>query len=124
MVVLRGLIATMEGFFAGGRMIRKNALAGVLMVCVAAGVAWGQEKPVPQKDKVGVIRLSDTLVERPESFSISLASLTSMGHGPALSNLMTSLNAAAKDSSLSGVLLDVSNFSLDLNQAQEIGALL
>jgi protease IV len=106
-------------------MIRKSALAALLMICAGAGTALAQDKPpASQKDKVGIIRLSDTLSERPQTFSISLASLTSMSRGPALSNLITSLTAAAKDNSLSGLVLDLSSFSLDLNQAQEIGGLL
>lgn len=78
-----------------------------------------------RKAKLGIIHLSGTLAERPDSFSLSLASILSAGgKTPALSDLITSLNTAARDSSLSGILLDVSAFSLDLNQAQEIGALL
>ena len=105
-------------------MIRKTAMACVMMACVGGGAAWAQETPTAAKAKVGIIHLADTLSERPESFSISLASLTSMGRSVALSNLMTSLNGAAKDTTLSGVVLDLSDFSLTLNQAQEIGGLL
>ncbi len=101
-----------------------------------AAPAWAQTTPTTatptapapaaaaRKAKVGVIRLTDTLTERPESFSISLASLTSSGKAPALSNLMAALNTAARDSSLSGIVLDLSAFSLTLNQSQELGALL
>jgi protease-4 len=107
------------------------ALAITLSLALAAP-AWAQStsstppSSAPaantRKAKVGVIRLSDTLAERPESFSLSL--LLSGGKTPALSTLMNSLNLAARDSSLDGILLDLSAFSLDLNQAQEIGALL
>jgi protease IV len=92
------------------------------------GPAWGQAAPATNaaghKAKVGVLRLSDTLTERPESFSLSLSLLTSGGKAPALSDLMASLNLAAHDSSLDGVLLDLSGFALELNQAQELGELL
>ncbi|HEY4329406.1 MAG TPA: signal peptide peptidase SppA [Phycisphaerae bacterium] len=78
-----------------------------------------------KKSRVGVIHLADTLVERPESFSLSLSTITSGGaKNPALSTLIATLNLAAKDPNLSGILLDLSSFSLTLNQAQEIGALL
>ena len=110
----------------------KRIATGLLMTLVLAltGPAWGQAAPAAatnaaaHKAKVGVLRLSDTLTERPESFSLSLSMLTSGGKGPALSDLMASLNLAAHDSSLDGVLLDLSAFSLDLNQAQELGELL
>jgi protease-4 len=56
--------------------------------------------------------------------SLALASLTGSGKAPALSTLTSTLNAAAKDSALSGVVFDLSAFSLTMNQAQEIGALM
>ena len=101
---------------------------------LSTATSWAQESPAPpsstpttvpvaaKRAKVGVIHLSDTLVERPESFSLSM--LTSGGKSPALSDLMTRLNAAAKDPNISGILIDLTSFSLTLNQAQEIGALL
>ena len=94
---------------------------------------WSQATPTPpapattapaKRAKVAIIKLTDTLLERPESFSLSLSSLTSSGKAPALSSLITTLNQAAVDPALSGVVLDLSAFSLTLNQAQEIGALL
>jgi protease IV len=112
----------------------KRAAVCLLMALAlaVASPAWAQTTPAgganaataAHKAKVGVIRLSGTLTERPESFSLSLSLLTSGGRTPALSDLMASLNTATRDSSLSGVLLDLSDFALDLNQAQEIGALL
>jgi protease IV len=112
----------------------KRAATCLLMTLALtlAGPAWAQTAPATgaiappaaHKAKVGVIRLSSTLTERPESFSLSLSLLTSGGKAPALSDLMASLNMATHDSSLDGVLLDLSDFTLDLNQAQEIGALL
>jgi protease IV len=109
----------------------KRAATCLLMAfaLTLAGPAWAQSTPAAtnaaaRKAKVGVIRLSDTLTERPESFALSLSLLTSGGKAPALSDLMAALNTATHDSSLSGVLLDLSGFSLDLNQAQEIGTLL
>ncbi|HVS71713.1 MAG TPA: signal peptide peptidase SppA [Phycisphaerae bacterium] len=81
--------------------------------------------PAPaRRAKVAVIHLSDTLLERPASFSLSLASLTGADQSPPLSSLIVTLNKAAKDATLNGVFLDLSAFSLTLNQAQEIGALL
>jgi protease-4 len=77
-----------------------------------------------KKARVAVIKLSDSLLERPESFSISLTTLLSTGKAPALSDLTSRLNAAAADPALSGILLDLSAFHLTLNQAQELGALL
>jgi len=105
-----------------------------LTVLTAAAPGWAQTSPPAsdpasgeatpaKKAKVAVVRLTDTLSERPESFSISLASLTSGGRSMALSTLMTTLNQAARDSALSGVLVDLSGFSLTLNQAQELGGL-
>ena len=112
----------------------KRTTTGLVLALalLGAGPAWPQTTPgagtnaaaAAHKAKVGVIRLSDTLTERPASFSLSLSLLTSGGKAPALSDLMASLNLATHDSSLSGVLLDLSDFSLDLNQAEEIGALL
>ncbi len=75
-----------------------------------------------KKAKVALIALSGALAERPESFSLSM--LLNSGKTPALSDLIQTLNAAAKDSSLSGVVLDFSSFSLTLNESQEIGGLL
>jgi protease-4 len=77
-----------------------------------------------KRARVAVIRLTDGLLERPESFSLSLASLTGGGRAQALSSLIVTLNKATKDSTINGVFLDLSAFTLTLNQAQEIGGLL
>jgi protease-4 len=78
-----------------------------------------------KKSKIAVIKLSDTLLERPKSFEFSLSSLNgSDDKAVALSNLIVTLDKAAKDPTIAGVFLDLSAFSLTLNQAQEIGALL
>lgn len=110
------------------RLLASLALA---LATLAAVPTWAQETAPPpaatapaKKAKVGLIKLSDTLLERPSSFAITLASLTSTGKAPALSDLMTTLNAAEKDAALGGILLDLSAFDLTLNQAQELGALL
>ena len=92
-------------------MFRKTTLACLVAVCMCGSAALAQEtQGVPEKAKVGIIHLRDTLTERPESFSFSLTSLTSMGNATALSNVIASLNAAAKDTTLKGVVLDMSDF--------------
>ena len=47
-----------------------------------------------------------------------------VGQVPALSTLINVLNTATSDKSISGVLIDLSAFSLELNQAQELGSLI
>lgn len=74
-----------------------------------------------KKARVGIIRLADALVERPESFNLSLGSFSNPTKSPAMSSLIVTLNKAAKDRSLSGLVLDLSDFSLSLNQAHELG---
>ncbi len=109
-----------------------SAIIGLAIVGATAPT-WSQDVPpttapaatpaAPAKRaKVAVIKLTDTLVERPESFSLSLATLQSSGKAPALSSLIGTLNQAAADPALAGVVLDLSAFSLTLNQAQELGA--
>jgi protease-4 len=107
------------------------------MVLLAATVStWGQTAPSAsstgadpaaapvRKARVALVRLSDTLQERPESFSLSLSSIMASGKAPALSTLINVLNTATGDKSISGVLIDLSAFSLELNQAQELGSLI
>jgi protease-4 len=78
-----------------------------------------------KKARVGVIHLSQTLKERPSGFQLSLFDLSGNGmKSPTLSGLITTLNKAAKDDSLSGLFLDLSAFDLTLNQAQELGNLI
>ena len=81
------------------------------------------DTPPAKKAKVAVIKLSDELLERPKSFELSLSTLNGNDKAVALSNLIVTLNKAAKDPSVAGVFLDLSAFSLNLNQAQEIGKL-
>ncbi len=115
----------------------KRTLAAVLLAAATLAISvpvWAQTAPdggaapaatsPARRAKVGIIHLSETLTEQPPSFSLSLSSLTGTGKAPALSNLMGTLNAAAKDSTLSGIVFDLSSFSLTMNQAQEIGALM
>lgn len=110
----------------------KRVLTALILGASILGAAmpvWSDDTPATatapaRRAKVGVIHLTDTLIERPESFSISLSSLSSAAKPPALSTLIATLNEAAKDPSLSGLLLDLSSFSLNLNQAQELGELL
>ncbi len=77
-----------------------------------------------KKARIAVIKLSDTLLERPKSFEFSLSSFSGNEKAQSLSALIVTLNKAAKDPAISGVLLDLSAFSLTLNQAQEIGNLM
>ena len=75
------------------------------------------------KAKIALIKLSDELLERPKSFEISLSTLSGNDKAQSLSALIVTLDKAKKDATLSGVLLDLSAFSLTLNQAQELGTL-
>jgi len=112
-------------------------LAAVLMAAVLASSGAGLAQTAPATGpggnvvapatptKVAVIKLSNTLLEKPAGFSFSLFS--GMGGGakqPALSDLIVKLNKAAKDVSLGGVLIDLKSFDLTLSQAQELGQLL
>ncbi|MGN6368061.1 MAG: signal peptide peptidase SppA [Phycisphaerae bacterium] len=76
------------------------------------------------KAKIAHIKLSDQLLERPNSFQFSLSTLSGNEKSTALSSLIVTLDKAKKDSTLSGVFLDLSAFSLTLNQSQELGTLL
>jgi len=81
-----------------------------------------QEVVAPKaKARVGVIKLTEQLLERPASFQISFASLNNSGKASALSALTQQLTKAAKDPALSGLFFDLSSFSLTLNQAHELG---
>jgi protease-4 len=117
--------------------MKKVLTAAVLGVVAASTPLFGQATtsapatraaiaaPAAKRAKVAVIRLTDGLLERPESFTLSLSSLTGGGgRGQALSSLIVTLNKAAKDSTVNGLFLDLSAFTLTLNQAQEIGGLL
>ena len=75
------------------------------------------------KAKIALIKLSDELLERPKSFEISLSTLSGNDKAQSLSSLIVTLDKARKDTTLSGVLLDLSAFSLTLNQSQELGTL-
>ncbi|HUO10318.1 MAG TPA: signal peptide peptidase SppA [Phycisphaerae bacterium] len=79
--------------------------------------------PAP-KARIALIKLSDQLLERPKSFTISLASLSGNDKSQSLSTLIVTLDKAKKDTALSGLLLDLSAFSLTLNQSQELGTLI
>jgi protease-4 len=116
-------------------MMKRLLTLAVLGVCVLGftGIAPAADAPAPdavnwapaKKTRVAVIHLTQELKERPDSFSFSLADITGGDHkGPALSSLIVTLNKAAKDDSLGGVFLDMSSFSLTLNQAQELGELI
>ncbi len=76
------------------------------------------------KAKVAVIKLSNTLLEKPAGFSFSIFSGLGEGKAPALSQLIVTLNKAAKDPGLGGLLLDLKSFDLTLAQAEELGQLL
>lgn len=86
-----------------------------------AADATTQEPPAPKK-KVAFVRLSNQLAERPRGFHFSLFDMSG-AKPPALSSLITTLNKAAKDTSINAVVLDLNGFSLTLSQAQELGAL-
>ncbi|MCL2640974.1 MAG: signal peptide peptidase SppA [Phycisphaerales bacterium] len=112
----------------------KRILAAMLVgVCVLGGSGFGQTT-VPaggattqavRPAKVGVVRLSQQLQERPVSFQFSLTDLSGASvRSPALSSLITTLTRAAKDESLAGMFFDVSAFELSLSQAQELGELM
>ncbi len=75
------------------------------------------------KAKVALIKLSDELVERPKSFAFSLSSLNGTERSQSLSSLIVTLDKARKDPNLAAVFLDLSAFSLTLNQSQELGTL-
>ena len=75
------------------------------------------------KAKVALIKLTDELVERPKSFQISLSTLNGTEHNQSLASLIVTLDKAKKDPNLAAVFLDLSAFSLTLNQSQELGTL-
>ncbi|MCL2646498.1 MAG: signal peptide peptidase SppA [Phycisphaerales bacterium] len=114
----------------------KRILAAVVVgVCAlgASGIGSGQTTTMPaatqkaavKQSKVGVIRLSQQLQERPASFQLSLSDLSGASmRAPVLSSLITTMNNAAKDNTLAGLFLDLSAFNLTLNQAQELGELM
>jgi protease-4 len=113
------------------KRILAAALLGVSILGLSASGRADEKMEMPaatvpaKKAKVGVIHLSETLKERPEGFQFSLMDLSGSGmKGPSLSSLIVTLNKAAKDESLNGLLLDLSAFSLSLNQAQELGDLI
>ena len=110
----------------------KNLLIALTFALLATPVlaqATAPASPAPaapatapaRRTKVAWIHLTDTLVERPESFSLMQSALSGGSKVPALSGLIVTLNKAAKDPSLGGVLLDLSSFSLSYNQAHELG---
>jgi protease IV len=116
-------------------MKRMIAAAVVGVSVLSMGVqAWADTGPATgpattnaaavKKSRVGAIRLSERLRERPESFHLSIFDLSgSAEKATSLSGLIVTLNKAAKDETLAGLFVDLSAFSLTLNQAQELGEL-
>jgi protease-4 len=104
-------------------VIGLTLLSPTLRTFADASAAAADTAPA-KKAKIAVIKLSDTLIERPKSFELSLSSLNGNDKAVALSTLIVTLNKAAKDPAVAGVLLDMSAFTLTLNQAQEIGHLI
>jgi len=106
-------------------MVRQTALrifvtVAILLALGAARPAAAEEPAAMPKPKIAVIAIGNVLSERPAAFSLEQL----FGGGSkstALSQLMVTLNKAASDAKLSGVLLDLKGFNLSLAQAQELG---
>jgi len=80
--------------------------------------------PGAVKTKVAVFHLSEALTERPAGFSLSSILSSGSGKGTALSQMIVSLNKAAKDPAIGGVFFDLQSFSISLSQAEELGQLM
>jgi len=78
----------------------------------------------PVKTRVALIKLSGEMLERPASFDFSLFGGFSNPKAPNVATMLTTLNRAAKDPQLGGVVLDLSAFNLSITHANEIGAAL
>jgi hypothetical protein len=76
------------------------------------------------KPKVAVIELSGEFRERPADFSLSSLLGNGESKSPALSQLITTLNKASRDATVSGVFLELKDFSLTVSQAQDVGSLI
>jgi len=111
------------------RCILAAAVAATLSLSLNA--CWADEpisKPAATeklltKTKIVEIKLSSAFTERPASFSFSMFS-GAPTKTPALSQLIVTLNKAAKDPAVSTVFLDLQSFQLSTSQAQEIAGLI
>ena len=108
-------------------MSRQNALgifvsAAIVLALCAARPAGAEEPAAKPKPKIAVIAIGNAVTERPAAFSLGQL----FGGGSrttALSQLMVTLNKAASDANISGVVLDLKAFNLSLAQAQELGGM-
>ncbi len=109
-------------------MIRQTAAGifvsiAILLAPFAARFAGADEPAARPKPKIAVITIGNALTERPAAFSPGQL-LGGGSKSTALSQLMATLNKAASDSNLSGILFDLKGFDLSLSQAQELGGMI
>ncbi|MGO8705103.1 MAG: signal peptide peptidase SppA [Candidatus Brocadiia bacterium] len=94
----------------------------IMLALCAARPCRADEPAAQPKPKIAVIAIGNAVTERPAAFSLGQL----FGGGPrttALSQLMVTLNKAASDANISGVLLDLKALNLSLAQAQELGGI-
>ncbi len=108
------------GLIAAAMMVA--GLAGGLYADDAATGPADAAQNAPAASHIIKIKLTDQLVERPQSFQLSLNSFGG-NKAPALSTLLITLNKAVKDPAVSGVYIDLQSFTLGMSQAQELGSL-